>query len=466
MELFELPATELARQVREGRVSPTEAVESSLERIERLDPTLNAFAVVRAEKARAEAKELENRGGLAELPLAGVPVAIKDEVDVAGEPTRYGSLGAGEQPAAEDDEVVRRLRAAGCIVVGKTRCPELMIWHFSDSNFGTSRNPWNLERTPGGSSGGSAAAIAAGIVPVAQASDGGGSIRLPAAFCGLFGIKPGPGVVPYPRPYPKPGIDAWFGLAEWGPLATTVADAALVLDVMAGTQKYRDVRPPEGRLRIALSTRAPVVGVRPDREMRLAAERAADAMRGAGHTVVVTDPPYANNLALLYLHRSWAGVADDAETYHLDFERLEPRTQTIVKLGRWMMRKHPVPEGGNAAWVKRATSWFKDFDLLLTPTTARPSVPAGGWLGKGLVGTLMAGTQAVPFTQPWNVAQFPAASVPAGVAADGVPVGVQLVARPGGEALILSVAAQLEQLNPWPRLAPLAAASPAVVAAR
>jgi amidase len=288
------------------------------------------------------------------------------------------------------------------------------------------------------------------MLPVAQASDGGGSIRIPAAWCGLFGIKPGPGIVPLAG-----GLtEHWFGMSQWGPLATTVADGALLLDVLAGVDRYRDVRPPSRSLRIAVSTRAPAAGVRTDRQVRAAAEAAGETLRRAGHTITLTDPPAPVGLAMAFLHRFFAGIAFEVDDLKLPIEKLEPRTQRMVRIGRWLLRRRPV--GSADVWRERFTAWFGDYDALITPTTARPGVPADGWMDKSLPATLQNGTNYTAFTQPWNVASFPAASVPAGLTEDGFPIGAQLVAPRGGEALVLSIAAQLEEIAPWPRHAPLA----------
>jgi amidase len=447
-----MSSVEIAELVRSGGARPTEVIADHLRQVERVEPRVNALLSQRPEKAMAEAAELEGRADLAGLPLAGVPVTIKDSVEVAGEPTRMGSLALPGTPHEKDDELVRRLREAGCVVIGKTHQPELAFWHFTESNLGTTRNPWDLDRGPGGSSGGAGASVAAAMVPIAQGSDGGGSIRLPAAFCGLFGIKPGPGIVPIAGG----AAEHWFGLTQWGPLATTVADAALMLDVLAGTTAYRDVAKPGGRLRLALSLKPPAIGVRVNREVRLAVEASADALRGAGHTVTVTEPPYPIDLALYYLHRSVAGTAQEADELGMPLARLEARTQRIVRIGRYLNRYRPVPPDGLRRLHQRFEAWFADYDILLMPSTAQPSVPASGWLGKSLISTLLNADNSVPFTQAANVLNLPAASVPAGLTAEGFPIGLQLVAARGGEALILALAKQLEELRPWPRHAPMA----------
>src|SRR2546426_1038475 len=219
-----------ARLVRRGEVSSRELVQLYLERIERLDPQLNAFRVVLAEKALAEAAEADSRrSGGEEAPLLGVPVAIKDNVDVAGEATTHGTR-AYEGIAGEDAEIVRRLRAAGAVMIGKTNLPELAIWPFTESEgWGTTRNPWDPSRSPGGSSGGAGAAVASGMVGIAQASDGGGSIRIPAACCGLFGLKPQRGRVSL-----MPDPQHWYGLSVFGCVSRTVLDTAVFLDAVRG----------------------------------------------------------------------------------------------------------------------------------------------------------------------------------------------------------------------------------------
>ena len=207
-------------------MSPVDVLEAHLDRIEALDPTMKAFQVVRRDEALAEAAVLADRQDLDALPLAAVPVGVKDNVDVAGTPTRQGSAGTSSAPAERDDELVSRLRSAGCVVIGKTQMPELAIWPFTEPTaFPVTRNPWDLDRTPGGSTGGGAAAVAAGMTALALGSDGGGSLRVPAACCGIVGLKPGAGVVPLAG-----GAAAhWYGMTAFGPLARTVSDTAIAL---------------------------------------------------------------------------------------------------------------------------------------------------------------------------------------------------------------------------------------------
>jgi len=452
VDFIGLTAIELVALVHAGEALPSEIVAEHLRQVEAAEPVIHAFLSVRAEEAMAEARTLDQGRDLRQLPLAGVPVGIKDSVAVAGQPIRLGSLATSDQPSMVDDEIVKRLRAAGCVVIGKTRQPELAYIHATESHFGVTRNPWNLERSPGGSSGGSSAAVASAELPIAQASDGGGSIRIPAAYCGLFGIKPGPGLVPVPGGH----AEHWFGLSEWGPLATTVADGALVLDVMAATSRFRDPEPPSRRLRIAASTRSAAIGGRVDRQLRRVVDATADVLRQAGHLVTIADPPYGTRLAVGYLHRFMVGMADEVDEFNMTFSSLEPRTQRLVRIGRYLRKHHPVPPRGLESWRDRFTAWFDDYDALITPTTAQPAAPAAGWLEVPWARFLVMGAQQAPMTQAWNMAGFPAANVPGGLTTDGFPLGVQVVAPRGGEQMVLSIAAQLEQLQPWPRHAPMA----------
>jgi amidase len=442
-------AVELAAAVQAGLATPSEVLEEHLERIEALDHRLGAFRVVRAEQARAEALALEARGDLAGLPLAGVPVAVMDNIDLAGAPTRNGSAATSPDPAAADAEAVRRLRQAGALLVGKTSVPEFGLWPFTESEaYGATRNPWNPDHTPGGSSGGSAAAVASAMVPLALASDGGGSIRIPAANCGLVGIKPGPAVVPFPS-----CASCFCRMAEFGPLATTVADLGLALDVLAGTTTYRAVREPGRPLRVGVTARPAALGAKVDPEVLAVLDATAEALAAAGHRVVAADPPWRNLDAWPFLHRFFLGAAEEAEP--LDRAGLEPRTRAEARLGRLLRRARPAPDGPPARVLARYHAWFRAHDVLLSPTLALATLRVGAYQGKGLARTLLGLTAYMPFCPPLNLVGFPAASVPAGTSADGLPFGVQLAAAPGGEGLLLSLARQLETLRPWPRHAPI-----------
>jgi len=434
--------------VRAGKVTPADAVRQHLSQIEKLDGELGAFQVVRTEKALAEADAVGARDDLASLPLAGVPVAIKDNVAVAGEPMREGSPARPDTPSTEDHEVVRRLRAAGAVVIGITRLPVLGIFGTTESAFGVTRNPWNLERSPGGSSGGSAVAVSTAMVPVAHGNDGLGSIRIPSACCGLFGLKPGLGVVPAGI-----GPTDWYGFAENGPIATTVDDAALVLSVMARRPGLREAALPDRPLRIALSVKSPLVGLRIDREWKEAARQTGQLLADAGHDVRDADPPYPIRNANAVLARWTAAVATEVEG--LDRSKLERRTRGHAAVGRFMLRTRRVKDSSREWWRNKAGAFFSDVDVLVTPTLARPTLPVDDWTHRGWLRTVLANLRYAPFAASWNYAGYPAASVPAGMHSNGTPIGVQLVAPDGGEALLLALARQLEGLRPWPRHAPM-----------
>ncbi len=445
-----------AQLVREGEISPRELVQLYLDRIERHDPKLNSFRVVMAERALAEAEQAEARRSAGDTrPLLGVPIAIKDNVDVAGEVTPHGT-GTYGPPAAEDAEVVKRLRAAGAIVIGKTTLPELAAHGFTESAaWGVTRNPWNLDRSPGGSSGGSAVAVAAGLVGAAYASDGAGSIRIPAANCGIYGLKPQRGRVSL-MPYPE----HWHGMSVGGCLTRGVVDTALFLDVTSGAAPG-DVdtpRPPvptfgesarttPGKLRIAVSTK-PVIPVPVDDQVRRAVAETADLLRSLGHQVREQDPNWGmvgNGAIPRYLR----GVHEDALTVPTP-ERLERRTRGLSRLGSLipptLVARTRVAE---AAHASRINAIFADHDVLMTPVTARPPIEVMRWEGVGVLRLLAGEFPTYPFTIPWNFLGQPAASVPAGFTADGLPLAVQLIGRPEDEATLLSLSAQIESERPW-----------------
>ena len=442
-------ATGVAAAVRSGSTSAVEATREALERIAARDGDLAAFQVVRADAALAHAAAVDG-SPKEHLPLAGVPIAIKDNVPVEGEPMRVGSASTPAHPQIANHEVVRRLHAAGAVIVGITRVPELCVFGQTDSVYGVTRNPWSLERTPGGTSGGSAAAVASGMVPVAHGNDGFGSIRIPAACTGLVGIKPGSGVVPSDL-----GTSSWLGMSENGPLATTVADAALVLSVMAADASLAQVTDaadgPE--LRIAVSTRSPVPGVSLDPELLRALFMTAGDLGRAGHIVERHDPTYTTSSALAALARWFAGVAEDAE--HLDPMLLEPRIATHAAIGRRVLARGLVREGAREKFIEQATEMLTTYDVLMTPMLAAPPLAARRWGATSWATTMLANVPWAPYAAPWNLAGFPAMSVPAGVhPTAGTPMAVQLVVRPGRERTLLSLARSLETLRPWPRLAP------------
>jgi amidase len=449
----ELAFAGIARQaelVRSGEVSSAQLVDLYLARIAQLDTALNSFRVVFAERARAEAAQADARRSAGDdRPLLGVPVAVKDNVDVAGEVTAMGSNAYGA-PAVADAEVVRRLRAAGAVVIGKTHMSELAIFPFTETiAWGQTRNPWDRGRSAGGSSGGSAAAVAAGLVGAAYASDGGGSIRIPASVNGLFGLKPQRGRVPL-----LPDLEHWYGLSAAGAVTRTVLDTAVWLDVVAdgspGFVAAASSNP--GRLMVGVSYK-PTSVARVDGRVRAAVSAVADAVRSLGHSVVSVDPDYGE-IAPLFLPRWLAGIRDDVrELPHP--ERLERRTRQLAGLGRLMgdgaVRRARAAEEARA---RRINAVFEDVDVLLTPTLPSPPDHLGRFEARSLATTIALVSGMVGFTQAWNVTGQPAASLPAPVPPGSLPIGATLVGRPHDEATLLSLSAQLEGELRWPERVP------------
>jgi amidase len=453
-----------AELIAEGEISSRELVELYLERIARLNGQLNALRVVFAERALLEADQADARrraGGA--RPLLGVPLAIKDDTDVTGEVTALGSNAYGE-PAVEDAEVVRRLREAGAVILGKTAVPELCLWPFTETaTWGVTRNPWDLQRTPGGSSGGSAAAVAAGLVGAASGSDGGGSIRVPAAYCGLFGLKSQRGRVPM-----APRIGHRGGLTVSGLLTRSVRDSALFLETVcrdpddpARREPDTPVPPPEGflaaleepprRLRIAVAQElpySPFTVLREPNERALSETR--ELLSGLGHLVSehelelgpLAPPPEFDVLYAKGVHEEAAEMAHP--------ERLERRTRAMAYVGGQLAR-------ASGAWARarvdrlaeRLGRGLAQNDVLLTPVTPAPAPAIGACEGRGWVATSTVAAAAVAYVAHWNVTGQPACSVPAGFDEQGMPRAVQLVARPGQETTLLALAAQIEAERPW-----------------
>ncbi len=446
-------ATQVAADVRAGRRTAVDTVTESLARIRAYDDDVAAFQVVRGDRALTEAVEVDARADRSSLPLAGVPIAIKDNVPVAGEPMRVGSAATTDAPQQSDHPVVERIRAAGGIVVGLTRVPELCVFGATDSVHGITRNPWDLARTPGGSSGGSAAAVAAGMVPIAHGNDGMGSVRIPAACCGLVGIKPGLGVVPAHL-----GATDWYAMSENGALATTAEDAAVLLSVMADDASLGQVRPLDERLHVAVSFRSPVAGVAVDPAWAAAADRLGSLLRGAGHDVRHAEPvaptdAAGNAAAIAGLARWFAGTAADAD--ELDSARLEPRVRRHAMLGRLVRGTPLMDERLRESWIRHADEFLREYDVLVTPALAQPPIHARRWFSGGWASTMLANIRYAPFAAPWNVAGMPAIVIPMGVHPQaGTPVAAQVVARRGGESLLLSIAAWVERTRPWRRTAP------------
>jgi amidase len=446
--IFEGP-TALAARIRARELSARGLVEACLRQIEQLNPRLNAFRTTMPERALAEADaRSENLDG----PLAGVPVAVKDDLHVAGQAMTWGSRSYGP-PAAEDAEAVRRLRAAGAIPIGITNVPELMIfpWTATEAN-GLTRNPWNPERTPGGSSGGSASAVAAGMVPAATGSDGGGSIRIPAACCGLVGMKPTRG-----RVSTLPAKEGWLGLSVYGALARTVQDSALMLDVMgdAGDAFRTAAAAPPSKLRIAVSRKVPSGLIAPlSSDQRSAWEQTATLLAELGHEVVERSPAYG--LASLEFTQNWLRAVYEDSLGVPDRKQLERSTRQMAALGRRLVstRRRDKLRVKREATTARILRLWDEVDVLLTPGLARTALPAEGGFGRSAFVAFDRGARFTPWTPLFNLTGQPAIALPAGFGADGLPLSVQLVGRPGDEATLYSLAAQIETARPWAQARP------------
>jgi amidase len=442
-------AARQAEMIRGGEVSSRELVELYLARIERFEPDLNAFRRVMGERALIDARQADGRRGAGDdRPLLGVPIAVKDSEDVGGERTGWGTAGPGA-PAARDSEFITRLRAAGAVIIGKTNLPELAIMGDTEGPaFGVTRNPWDTDRSAGGSSGGSAAAVAAGLCAAATASDGVGSIRIPAANCGLVGLKP-----QRDRISLAPATEHWYGLSVVGFHTRTVADTALLLDVAApeGGSYAESAREAPGRLRIGFSLKPPMPAP-VDAQVKDSVRGVADVLRGLGHEVIERDPHWgraADPSVVRYL----AGIAQEAERAERP-ERLQRRTRGFARLGRAAQPLLGWASRAEAQHVARLGELFRDFDVLLTPVNARPPVAAGQWEGLSAMRTLLGMALVHPFTGVWNMTGQPAVSVPGPPSPEGLPIGAQLIGPPDSEGRLLAVAGQLEAELGWPERRP------------
>jgi amidase len=439
-------AAEQARLLAAGDVTAPELVELYLDRIARIDAELRSYRIVLADSAREQARAAQQRLDAGErLPLLGVPIAIKDDADVAGELTTYGSSAHGPTATA-DAEVVSRLRAAGAIILGKTTVPEMMIWPFTETlTFGATRNPWNTDFAPGGSSGGSGAAVGAGLAAMALGSDGMGSIRVPSTWCGLFGVKPQRGRVPS-----NPDAD-WGGLAVNGPMARTVEDAALFLDVTTDGGFVEATRREPGQLRIALSTKLPpLVTARVGAKYLEAVEQSGALLRELGHKVITRDPDYPLSSTFgQALPRYFRGVYEDVSALPHP-ERLDRRTRAFARIGGLVSdRRIEAIRAAEPAFSKRILSIFDTVDVLITPGTATGPSRVGQYQRSGALSTLNAVANRAPFNAMCNITGQPAVVLPWGLDADGIPTSIQLAGKPFDEATLLSLSAQIEAARPW-----------------
>jgi amidase len=488
MDATDLAYAGIARQaelIASGEVSSRDLVELYLERIARFNPKLNAFRVVFAERALLEADQADARrragSTSTERPLLGVPIAVKDEFDVAGEVSTFGTNAYGE-PAREDSEIVRRARAAGAVVIGKTHMPELGAFPWTESpTWGVTRNPWELGHSPGGSSGGSAAAVAAGLVGAALAGDGGGSIRFPSAYCGLFGLKTQHGRVPL-----APHLDAWHGLVVNGVLARSVRDTALFYDAIADgpADPGAPVVPPSSflqalgggqgtsgsddkggssngasrskPLRIAVSSKlppSPLTKLHP--ENREALDQMVALLRSLGHEVTEQEVDHgplvpSPEFTAIYLR----SLHEEAATFAHP-ERLERRIRALARLGGMLPSSAlDWALGRREAYTARLNKPLAGHDVLLTPLTPGRPPKIGANEGRGWLATTVAASAMVSYAACWNFTGQPACSVPAGFDEDGLPRAVQLVGRVNDEATLVALAAQIEAERPWTQQRP------------
>jgi amidase len=466
-DLLYRPVTELAASVRAGDFSARELVQASLDRIEEIEPQVNAFVDVFAEEALAEADAIAPNDP---RPFAGVPIAIKNNRGIAGKRLTFAADFAGDFLAPEDHNIVRRLKDAGFVIVGTTTLPEWGILPVSQARrFGPTNNPWDLSRTPGGSSGGSAAAVAAGMVPVAHGNDGGGSTRIPAACCGLVGLKPQRARISLA---PEVGFNF---LAADGVLTRTVAETAQLLDVLAGYElgDAAWAPPPSApfasavgsepkRARIALTTLPPIPGTPVDPVCAKAAHDAAELLASLGHEIVEEDPPWQNE-SLLHLFTAVFAPMLASQCAFLELitgrqataDDMEPLSWELFQLASQINATQAEINMGMLQGVARMlVTWCAQYDFVLTPALAEAPVkhdtinpcsadPMADFARSG---------QFTPFTAGINISGSPAIALPLYEREDlgsPLPVGVQIIGQPAGEADLLALAAQLEAAQPW-----------------
>lgn len=455
-EYAQLSARDIAQTVSSGKACAREVVEAALEQIAVKNPALNAFTVVRHAEALAEADALDAllQQGSVRLPLAGVPIAVKEEYDVTGLPTTLGGWG-NTTPVSQDSEAIRRVRAAGAIVIGKTTMPE--FGQYTDTvsaRYGVTRNPHNPGKSAGGSSGGSAVAVASGMVPVALAADGGGSIRIPASCCGIVGLKPARG-----RISPAPLSEHWFGLVTLGAVTRTVADTAVINDVLSGSlpgdrfqalpmEMTHEAAVAESgqKLRIVWSDRPAVAGVKTDPAVAEVLQRMVALLERAGHNVRQTKRPWPV-ATLPFFAQFAAGMTVEADSVQ-DYDALESRTRVVAKLGRLIGKKAVERAVVQSEKIGRMIDqrFLSGADVIMLPTMPISVPDVGVVEGKNAVAALMATSPSVANTALFNVSGHPAISVPGPVGSGQMPVGIQFVARPGQEYLLIALARQCEEL--------------------
>ena len=458
-ELCWMPASQMAGLIRRRKLSPVEVIGAVLDRIAKIDPKLNAFVTLTAEKARREAKAAERaltRKGATLGPLHGVPFSVKDLVTTKGVRTTFGTPLFGDNVPTEDAPMVERLRAAGAIMLGKTNTPTFG-WLGATHNllFGPTRNPWNLDRTPGGSSGGASAAAAAGFGPLHIGTDGGGSIRIPAAFAGVFGFKASFGRIPI---YPISG--AW-SLSHVGPLTRTVTDAALMLKASAGPDERDQYSLPAERVDYVKALAGGVKGLRVayaddlgfvealDPEVRAACATASKAFRELGCRVDTVSPRWPSP-AEAWEEIFCGGIATRMAPFLDRRDQIEPGLQTIIdEFLAGPPTRYVQAWFDRLAWWQHPRALFEKYDLLVTPTVACPPFAIGLDNAIEIAGRAIAPYRWTPYTWPFNVTGQPAASVPCGFTRDGLPIGLQIVGRRYADVTVLRASAAFEQARPW-----------------
>jgi len=452
------PAYQLRELIKQKKLSPVELLNAIFRRMDEINPKLNAYLTLTQEEACQTAREAEKAVSAGDKlgPLHGIPVSIKDLVETKGIRTTFGSLALRDHiPQTEDGTMIKRLRQAGAIIIGKTNTPECGLAAHTENRLAKTRNPWNTARTPGGSSGGASAAVAAGISPLAQGSDGGGSIRIPSGLSGVFGIKPTYGRVPV-------DIHDW-GVSHvscWGPITRNVRDAALMLNVMAGSDgiDYTCIRTPHpdylkaldeklGTLRIAYSPDLGY-GVRVDPVVSNAVEQAVKVFENLGHSVEKATPKVSPPFELWDINASTRYFIPYRFLLEEHPDEITDYVKTYLEVAR------------DATGIEVAKSWievekiraamldfFQEYDLLLAPTTAVPAVNIGQRdksLGKGGIDWAFC-----PFTATFNFSRNPAASIPCGFSPDGLPIGLQIIGRLEDEVTVFCASAAFEQACPW-----------------
>ena len=454
------PAWELAELIRNKALSPVQLMKKTLERIESVNPVINAFVEIRANQAMAEAEKIEKQinNGVAPGPLAGIPVGVKDLEDVEGMVTSFGSIPYKDNVAKQDSVQVARLRQAGAIIVGKTNTPEFGFTGFTKNRlYGVTRNPWNQERTPGGSSGGSAAAVAAGMVPLATGSDAGGSIRIPACYSGCFGIKPTFGRIPM-GPSDRLHMTRTWTL---GPLTRSVLDAALYLDCTAGdhpadpeslsrpSSPYLEtLKRQPGVLKIGFS---PDLGyARVQKDVMTLVEKAVVEFEKMGHQVSIWNDPLPD------LSAAWSDLMnwELCGQLHEDLERIRPElgrtlAQSLDNAKGLSIHDHLHIQKLRTTLNRILWKGFNDFDLLLTPTMPTEAFAAKGPPPAEIDGEPIPLLGAVAFTYPFNLSGHPAATIPIGLTGSGLPAGLQIIGPRHNDARVLQAAYQYEQASPW-----------------